>query len=241
MNARLTFALMLAPAIVMGQQVSASASAQTDASVNTPPASFSAQSKTQINASFEAARRRNLPTQPMQQRMAEGQARGAAEAQIVTSVQREEARLELAQSAMIKAGRTSPQPREVEAGAQAMEQGATQAQVQAVAQHTPSGRSLVVAFTTLSQLEARGVPVNQAVAQIEAKLDARANDEAIASLASANGSAAGSLMGAANAGGQGKGASVAGTTAAGANAAAGGVGSATAGVAGSVTGVVKKP
>src|SRR5690242_14032588 len=121
MHYKLAFVVTFAPALLAGQQVSASASAQTDASVNTNvPASFSAQSKTQINASFEAARRRNLPQQPMRQRMAEGQARGATEAQIVTSVQREEARLELAQTALIKAGRTQPQPQEVEAGAQAM-------------------------------------------------------------------------------------------------------------------------
>lgn len=240
MYTKLALVVTFAPALLLGQQVSASASAQSDASVNAAPANFSAQSKTQINASFEAARRRILPQKPMQQRMAEGQARGATEAQIVASVRHEEARLELAQTALIKAGRTQPQPQEIDAGAQAMEQGASQAQVQAVAQHTPSNRSLVVAFNTLTQLEARGVPVNQAVAQIEAKLDARANDEAIASLASTTGSAAGSLNGAANAGGQ-HGASVAGTAAAGANAAAGGVGGATAGVAGSVTGIVKKP
>jgi hypothetical protein len=189
------------------------------------PSSFSAESRAKMEATVKAAREKNLPQQPMQQRVAEGQAKGASEVQIVAAVQKVEARMEATQSAMIRAGRTEPQPQEVQAGEQAMERGATDAQIEALVKHAPSDRSLVVAFDVLSKLEARGIPVDNALAQVQAKLDARASDDAIASLtAGVRGTGAGAVsVPAGKPDGAGRGASVAGS------------------VTGAVTGVVGAP
>jgi hypothetical protein len=246
----LSIAAACAPAMLAAQQASASASANAQADVSIP-AGYSASAKAAITNSFQAAREKNLPDQPMRERMAEGQAKGASDAQVAAAVRGVEARLEASQSAMISAGRANPTADETTAGAQAMERGATQAQIEALAKHAPSGRSLAVAFTVLSDLQARGEPTAKAVSAIQSKLDARASDEAIVSLAS-NATAAVGLDATANARAGSasavNGASAAGNAAAGvsgvakgATGAVGGAAGVTGSVTGVVTGVVKKP
>jgi hypothetical protein len=232
----LTIALLAAPAALFAQQASATASASAQTSV-TVPANYSAETRANIEASFKRAQEKNLPDQAMRERLAEGQAKAASDAQVATAVQKTEARLEASQSAMIRAGRKNPTPQEVNAGEQTMARGATEAQVEQVAKHAPSDRSLVVAFGVLTKLQAAGKPVDQAVAEITAKLDARATDDALLSLtgngsASANANAHGNNPNAAGA------ASVAGDASAGVGAAAKGVGNAAAGVGAAVSGAV---
>lgn len=223
--------------------VAAGSATATSAGDVSLPDNFSADAREKVAASFKAAHDKNLPDEPMKRRIAEGQAKGASEAQIVASVAKAEARLSAAQSAIIRAGRANPSSADVEAGAQAMEQGATEAQVETLVQHTPSDRSLTVAVDVLGKLVARGVPVSQALAQIQSRLDAGASDEALGSLA-----ATGNATGAVNAHGAnphaaGAAVNAAGNAAAGVTAGAKGVGGAAAGVTGAVTGAagVKKP
>src|SRR5689334_1195135 len=114
----LTVLITCAPAIVAAQ-VSASASANVQANAQTNiavPASFSAESKANIEATVQRARAANMPLQPLRQRIAEGQAKAASDAQIAVAVQRTEARLEAAQHAMIAAGRENPTTAEITAG-----------------------------------------------------------------------------------------------------------------------------
>jgi hypothetical protein len=229
----LAVALLCAPAALVAQQAAASASAASQASVNIP-ASYSAESKANIEASFKRAQQKNLPDQAMRQRVAEGRAKAASGAQTAAAVQKTEARLEASQSAMVHAGRTNPSADEINSGEKAMARGATEANVEALAKHAPSDRSLVVAFDVLSTLEAKGTPVSQAVAQITAKLDAHANDDALNALA-----ADASATGAANAHGGNPNASAAGSATAGVGATVKGVGNAAAGAGAAVTGVVK--
>jgi hypothetical protein len=237
----LTLVLTCLPGVVVAQ-TSASASSTTQANV-TVPASYSASAKADIEAAFERARAKNLPDRPLRQRMAEGQAKGASEAQVATAVQKMEARLEATQSAMIRAGRKHPSPDEVTAGEQAMARGATEAHIEALAKRAPSDRSLTVAFDVLTRLEAQGKPVDKALAVIQAKLDARASDEALMSLAggadallgNGNASAKGSAAAAANA--HGKNGNAAGAAATAAGNAAAGVSGAVKGAAGSTAGV----
>ena len=229
----LALAFLCAPAALFAQQAAASASATSQASVNVP-ASYSAEAKANIEASFKRAQEKKLPDQSMRQRLAEGQAKAASGAQAAAAVQKTEARLEASQSAMVHAGRANPSADEISAGEKAMARGATQANVEALAKHAPSDRSLVVAFDVLSTLEAKGTPVNQALAEITAKLDAHANDDALVALA---GDA--SASGAANAHGGNPNATAAGSAAAGVGATVKGVGNAAAGAGAAVTGVVK--
>src|SRR5262245_7003615 len=177
----LTVAMTLVPAVLAAQQGSASAASQTNVNASIP-AKYSAESRAKLEASIQAARAKDLPEEPMQRRIAEGEAKGASEAQVVAAVQKLETRLEATQSAMIRAGRAKPAHDEVARGSQAMEQGATEAQIEALVKHAPSDRSLVVAFDVLTKLSAGGIPVDNALAQIQTKLDARANDTAINAL-----------------------------------------------------------
>jgi hypothetical protein len=230
----LTLALICAPAALFAQQASASASATSEARVNIP-AGYSAEAKANIEASFKRAREKNVPDQAMRQRLAEGAAKSATDAQVATVVQKTEARLEASQSAMVRAGRSNPTPQEINAGEQAMARGATEAHVEALAKHAPVDRSLAVAFDVLSRLEAQGRPVDQALAEITAKLDAHANDDALVSL-TGNAPAPGT----ANAHGNNPGAaSAAGSATAGVGAAVKGTGNAAAGVGAAVSGTVQ--
>lgn len=207
-------------------QTSASATAQ----LRTPPG-WSAEGKARLQAMFNDAQEHQVPTQPMERRVAEGAAKGASEATILASVGRLKANLEASHEAMVAAGRQNPAAEETARGASAMERGVTKVQIEQMVRSTPSDRSLVVAFDVLTQLAARGVPVVQAVAQVRAKLDARATDQAISALVPRPQTSAGvNAQGTATAGG----------TAAAARPSGAGVG-VTGAATGVVTGVVKRP
>jgi len=190
-----TFALVLAPAVLAGQATSgnppadrttAAAAALVQANTKIPNG-FSAEARARLEAMFQVALQKHLPTEPMADRMAEGQAKGASEAQIVAATQKTEAQLEASQEALIKAGRERPSDEEVARGAQVIARGATSAQLEAFVRHAPSGRGLEVAFEVLTQLFARGVPVDQAFTVIGAQLESGASDGRLVSvLGSAN-------------------------------------------------------
>lgn len=171
---------------------SANASSTTTADI---PSSYSSEGKASLNATFAAARSRDLPEQPIRDRIAEGRAKGASEGQVILAARRTEARLEASQSAMLRAGR-KPTRDEVARGEHAMVRGATEAQIEVIARRTPPERSMTVALDVLAQLQASGMTADHAVAQIVAKLDARASDQAIGALATSatvNANAAGSV------------------------------------------------
>jgi hypothetical protein len=185
-------ALAFAPAIAIAQTPpsnptkaqsgpQATMQATSNGNVDLPPA-FSAASRAKIDASFKAAHDKNLPDQPMRDRIAEGRVKGAGEAQIVDAVQGVETRLEASQSALVEAGHAQPKPAEIAAGASAIERGATAAQLSALVKHAPADRSLAASFSVLAKMAANGEPVDNALAKIAAKLDAGASDEAVVSL-----------------------------------------------------------
>ena len=145
----IAFALSFAPAILAAQVTSttsatadmsakagrtsattaAQATAATSASADVPR-NYSAEGQAKLAATFNAAREKKLPEQPIRDRVAEGQAKGASEAQVVIAAQRTEARLEAAQSAMIRAGR-QPNDEALIHAEHVMAAGATAAQVEA--------------------------------------------------------------------------------------------------------------
>src|SRR5689334_14327961 len=102
------FTLVLAlPAVAFAQQpastsssstsANASARASAQASVDVPT-TYSAEARAKIRAAFDRARERNLPDDQMRSRLAEAQAKGAADAQTAAAVQKAETRLEASQS-----------------------------------------------------------------------------------------------------------------------------------------------
>jgi hypothetical protein len=184
----LTTVLVFAPAIAIAQTPppkptgpQPTVQSTSNGNVELSP-SISAASRAKIDAAFKAAHDKNLPDQPMRDRITEAQAKSASEAQIVEAVQGVETRLEASQAALIQAGRAQPQQIEIAAGAQAIERGATAAQIEALVKHAPADRSLAVSFGVLAKLAANGEPVDNAVTKITAKLDAGESDDALASL-----------------------------------------------------------
>ena len=167
----LIFALTVVPALAAGQ-ASAGAQAETRAQAGVTvergdsprmPAGFSADTRARLEAMFETARRKSLPAEPMSDRMAEGQAKGAGESQIVAAAAMTLAQLELSQSALIRAGRERPSEEEVARGAQIIARGATSAELTALVGREPSEGRLAVALDVLTDLAARGVPVDRAL------------------------------------------------------------------------------
>jgi len=147
---------------------------------------------------YAEAKEHHVPREPIAHRVEEGRAKGASEAAIILSAGRVKANLEATQEAMIAGGRSHPSDEECARGAAAMERGVTKAQIQVIAHSTHGDRSLVVAFDVLEKLTLNGVPVEQAVAQVQAKVSSGASDASLTSLVTA--SAAGNGANAAAAG-----------------------------------------
>jgi hypothetical protein len=189
----LGLALTLAPALLAAQApdsgqagshagMKAHAAAETRVEAAHLPPGISADARTKIEAMIVAAREKHLPTQPMADRVAEGKAKGASDEQMVSECRKSMVQLEASQTALIKAGREHPSDEEVARGAQVIARGATAAQLEAFVRRTPSDRRLEVAFEVLTQLEARGVPVDRALTVIGGKLSGGASDGQLVSV-----------------------------------------------------------
>jgi hypothetical protein len=158
----LTTALVFVPALLVAQQqtsaaaATVSASSATHASVSIP-ATYSADARAQIAASIQAARAKQLPERPIANRIEEGQAKGASEAQVVEAVQKTQARMEATHEAMVRAGRANPSADEVASGEQAIARGATAAQIEALVKGTAANASLVTALDGLLRVGTGGV------------------------------------------------------------------------------------
>jgi hypothetical protein len=242
-NLRLMVTMGLFPAALMAQQgtsqdssSSRRGSAQSQGSVTATAgrATMSADVQAKLEVVLQRASEHALPVKAIENRVAEGVAKGASEAQIILAASALEARLEASQSAIIRGGRERPAGDEVESGANAMERGASAAHIRALVEHTPSDRSLVVAFDVLTALIADGRPVGNAVAQIQAKLDARAPDAAIGAI-TGSGNASGN-----NASNAQPGAAASGTSSASANAALKGAVQGSASATATIGGVIRR-
>lgn len=228
-----------AAATVEGPNPQASAQARLHANANAAfnaPERFSDKGRARLDGMYAEARARGLSQAAIAHRVAEGEAKGASEGQILIAASRVKSDMEVTQEAMLAAGRAKPSEAEVERGAMLMARGVSSAQIETMARRTPSDRSLVVAFDVISQLAAQGVPVTQALARVQAKLDSRASDATLLKLVGGTATSAGAATGSRAGAAGGAGATVQGA----ANAAAKGTGVAGT-VAGTVTGVVKKP
>lgn len=155
------------------------------------PDGFSAAGAAKLNAMYADAKAHSVPREPMANRVAEGRAKGASEGAIIASAGRVKANLEATHDAMVAGGRMHPSDEECERGASAMERGVTKTQIEAIARSTQGDRSLVVAFDVLAQLAARGVPVGQAVAQVQHNVSSGASDASLTALVNASGAANG--------------------------------------------------
>jgi len=174
-HAILVFALTLAPAVAVAQaetgpqadvRAQAALTARRGDSLRIPE-EFSADTRARLTAMLDIARRKNLPEEPMHDRIAEGQAKGAAESEIVAASATALTQLELSKSALVRAGRERPSDVEISRGAQLLARGASSVQLTALAGREPAERRLDVALDVLLDLTAQGMPVDRALAAVE--------------------------------------------------------------------------
>jgi len=179
-----SIALACAPLALCAQaapQPQGDVAASADARLSAPRG-WSAEGSAKLDAVYADTRRRNLPLDPIARRVAEGSAKGSTEAQILASADRVKVNMQVAQDAMVSAGRPRGMADEVARGAQLMERGVTRVQIETMAMRTPVDRSLVVAFDVVGRLVSHGVPVAKAIAQVQGQIDAQASDATIIAL-----------------------------------------------------------
>ena len=104
---------------------------------------------------------------------------GVVPREIERSVNEHAARLGAAKNAIETARGKKAGDDEVEAGAEALREGVEGAAVSALAKDAPSGRSLAVPLYVIGGLVDRGLPSDDALARVLARLTARASDAEI--------------------------------------------------------------
>ncbi|MFI5371664.1 MAG: hypothetical protein ACHQ52_08905 [Candidatus Eisenbacteria bacterium] len=129
---------------------------------------------TRLTATVERARADGLPTDPLVARALEGASREASDAEILDAVERQAAALGEARRALGDSAR----PVELVAGASALMAGVPRDSLVRL-RASRGGGSLVVALVVMSDLVARGVPVETASASVIAATRAGAGDEAL--------------------------------------------------------------
>jgi hypothetical protein len=129
-----------------------------------------------VLATIADARLHNLPTQALEQRALKFAAKGVDPALIPGAIGQQKARMQKAKDALDDARGRRIADEEIEAGAEALRQGVDGAQVSELAKSAPSGRSLAVPLFVIGSLVDRGLPSDDALAQVLARLQARATD-----------------------------------------------------------------
>jgi hypothetical protein len=122
------------------------------------------------------ARARQLPAAALENRALKFAAKGVDPKDIERSVNEQAARMESARSALASGRGSTPAGDEIEAGAEAMRKGVDGASVALLAKSAPSGRSLAVPLFVVGSLTDRGLPSDQALQRVLARLQARASD-----------------------------------------------------------------
>ncbi len=130
-----------------------------------------------VLATIANARAQDLPARALEQRALKFAAKGVEPSLIARSIEQQEDRMEKAKDALDN--QRKPSSDEIEAGAEAMRQGVDGTAVSALAKSAPSGRSLAVPLFVIGSLVDRGLPSDEALARVLAKLQARASDREI--------------------------------------------------------------
>jgi hypothetical protein len=129
-----------------------------------------------VLARIAEARARQLPAEALENRALKFAAKGVPAVDIERSLTEHAERLGTARNA-IAAGRGGvPQGDEIEAGAEAMRKGVEGAGVSRLARTAPKGRSLTIPLFVIGSLTDRGLPSEQALARVLARLESNASD-----------------------------------------------------------------
>ena len=129
-----------------------------------------------VLAKIAEARARELPSQALENRALKFAARGVLAADIERSVNEHADRMQKAKDAIERGRGKKAEGDEVDAGAEVMRKGVDGAQVSALAKVAPSGRSLAVPLFVIGSLIDRGLPSDDALLQVQERMQARASD-----------------------------------------------------------------
>ena len=129
------------------------------------------------------AHSRRLPSQALAHRALELAAKGAPPADIPGNIDAWIDALDASRNALVEGGRSAPSDGEIEAAGTAMSRGVSDVEVSDLAKSAPSGRSLEVPMFVISSLVDRGLPSDQAIAMIQARLQAHTSDADLGALA----------------------------------------------------------
>jgi len=129
-----------------------------------------------VLAKIAEARAVDLPDRALEQRALKFAARGVDPALIERSVAEQFDRMRLASFSLESARGHKAQPAEIEAAAEALRRGVSNAEISELARTAPSGRSLAVPLYTIGSLIDRGLPSDEALRRVHERLQARAAD-----------------------------------------------------------------
>jgi hypothetical protein len=132
---------------------------------------------------IEDARAHGLPVGVLEQRALELSAKGVAPDRLARAVEDQVERLESARRALAGVGRGDPTEDEIDAAATALGKGVGRSAVSDFAKSAPAGRSLAVPLIVVSSLIDRGLPADDALRRVVARLEARASDRQLEQLA----------------------------------------------------------
>jgi hypothetical protein len=135
----------------------------------------------QIIAIVSRATAQGLPGDAIARRALEAVAKGRTEIQARAAAASLASELDQARAAL-QAGRAGPSESDIVAGALAIRQGVDGKAISEVARAAPSGRSLTVPIAVIGALVDRGLPADDALAAVLARLEARSDDRDLAEL-----------------------------------------------------------
>ncbi|HUE95550.1 MAG TPA: hypothetical protein VMN39_02775 [Longimicrobiaceae bacterium] len=127
---------------------------------------------------IQRASEMQLPAGPLTDLVLQGVAKGRSGAEVLAALDALTADLGTARDALAASG-SAPSIEEVEAGGLAMRMGVDADAVAGLARSRPDGRSLAVPLLVLGGLSQRGLPSDQALAQVLQRLAARMDDAAL--------------------------------------------------------------
>jgi hypothetical protein len=174
MNTFRTLAVLLMATVLVAQQSSAQTPAK-DPSVRLREV-LPADVAQRVLARIADARARQLPAAALENRALKFAAKGVDPRDIERSVNEQAQRMESARSALSSGRPGAPAGDEIEAGAEAIRKGVDEASVAFLAKSAPPDRSLAVSLFVIGSLTDRGLPSDQALQRVLARLSARASD-----------------------------------------------------------------
>lgn len=136
----------------------------------------------QVLARIADARSRALPAAALENRALELHAKGTSPAEIPGVIAKTEDAMATGKAALAAGGRAHASDAEVEAAGAAASKGVDGATISSLAKSAPSGRTLVVPLAVLTALVDRGLPADDALARVVARLKAHASDQELAAL-----------------------------------------------------------